>query len=66
MRDIGAFVGASATDTSPRLPPGNHSYQPADPAAPPAGLPLAQIPEALLRQLNGLHSTLGYPKLGPG
>jgi hypothetical protein len=61
--DIGGFLSCEPRDASSRILDGDGGDQPAAPVLPAAGMPLAQIPPALLAQLNELHSTLGYSRL---
>jgi hypothetical protein len=61
LLDIGAFLRCEAPGASAWLAHGTDGDQPVGRDLSVGGIPLAQIPPALLSQLNELHSSLGYP-----
>jgi hypothetical protein len=61
LLDIGDFLSLGVRDAAPWLAQDESGSQAAEVNSPPAGLPLAQIPAPLLRQLSELHRRLGYP-----
>lgn len=59
--DIGDFLSLDREDVSPWLSQHETGSQPASADSPATGLPLDQVPEPLLAQVNELHARLGYP-----
>jgi hypothetical protein len=59
-QDIGEFLSLDGGDVSPWLIQDAEGSQSASADSAPAGLPLTQLPEPLLAQLNKLHLRLGY------
>jgi Sulfotransferase family len=62
-KDIGDFLCLDAANAPSWLTDGSEWSGPADASQAPAEFPYAQLPAALLAQLNQLHTRLGYPPI---